>query len=106
MFYEYRRYQLRPGCRDAWVRYMEEVIIPFQISKGMVVTASFVDAENENGYVWMRRFENERHREHAYTAVYESDEWKNEFVPVIDTMLIREQISVTRLVPTPRSAVR
>ncbi len=54
MFYELRHYQARPGYREEWVRYMEDVIIPSQVSKGMVITASFVDEEHEDGYVWMR----------------------------------------------------
>ncbi|MFE3784359.1 hypothetical protein ACFXPA_39970, partial [Amycolatopsis sp. NPDC059090] len=57
MYYEIRHYQARPGRRAEWVRYMEDVVIPFQASLGMDVTASFVDAEHEDGYVWMRRFD-------------------------------------------------
>lgn len=106
MIYEYRRYQIQPGHRDEWVQYMEDVIIPFMVLKGMVVTASFVDEEDEDVYVWMRRFENEAHRERAYAAAYGSDEWKNDIVPTVDKLLLREAITVTRLVPTPKSAVR
>ena len=29
MFYEIRRYQTEPGRRDEWVRYMENVVIPY-----------------------------------------------------------------------------
>lgn len=43
MFYEIRRYQAVPGRRAEWVRYMEDVVIPYQQSHGMTVTASFVD---------------------------------------------------------------
>jgi len=28
MFFEIRRYQARPGRRQDWVRYMEDVVIP------------------------------------------------------------------------------
>ncbi|MFE7332440.1 antibiotic biosynthesis monooxygenase [Streptomyces sp. NPDC057565] len=59
MYYEIRRYQIQPGRREEWVRYMEDVIIPFQTAQGMDVTASFVDDEDEDGYVWMRRFKDE-----------------------------------------------
>jgi hypothetical protein len=30
MLYEIRRYQTRPGRREEWVRYMEEVVIPYE----------------------------------------------------------------------------
>ncbi|ETX03349.1 MAG: hypothetical protein ETSY2_33750, partial [Candidatus Entotheonella gemina] len=42
MFYELRQYRMRPGQRDNWVKCMEDEIIPFQVSKGMVIMGSFV----------------------------------------------------------------
>ncbi|MEK2472589.1 hypothetical protein [Streptomyces noursei] len=51
MCYEIRHYQSRPGRRQEWVRYVEEVDIPFQTSKGMAVTASFTDEQDDDGYV-------------------------------------------------------
>ncbi|MEH0416640.1 hypothetical protein [Streptomyces sp. B21-083] len=68
----------------------------------MDVTASFVDAEDEDGYVWIRRFEDEA----LYAAVYEHDRWKNEIGPVVYGLLIPEKSVVTRLVPTPASPLR
>jgi hypothetical protein len=106
MHYEIRRYQTRPGRREEWVRYMEEVIIPFQTAQGMDVTASFIDDQDEGGYVWMRRFENESDSDALYAAVYEHDRWKNEIGPVIDSLLIREKTVVTRVSPTPASPLR
>ena len=105
MFFEFRQYTIAPGTRDEWVKYMESVIIPFQISKGMVVVGSFVDEEDENLYYWMRRFKNEKERERLYKKVYESDEWKNEIGPKAGEMLLREKIVVKRIVPTPRSVI-
>jgi hypothetical protein len=106
MFFEYRQYQIQPGQREKWVRLMEEVIIPFQASKGMVIVGSFIDLQDENRYLWMRRFEDEADRERLYKAVYETDVWNNEIKPLIDPLLIRESIKVTRLEPTPRSIIR
>ncbi|WP_345517057.1 NIPSNAP family containing protein [Streptomyces yanii] len=68
MYYEIRRYQSRPGRREEWVRFMEDVGIPFQDSLGMGVTASFVDTQDEDGYVWMRRFEDEVQSEGLYAG--------------------------------------
>src|ERR1039458_8499094 len=106
MFYELRHYQTRPGKRDEWVRYMEEIIIPFQVSKGMVITASFVDEEHEDSYVWMRRFESEEQRKQLYAATYDSDHWKNDIAPPIGELLIRDAAVITRLVPTSKSVLR
>jgi hypothetical protein len=85
---------------------MEEVVIPFQISKGMVVVASFVGEAEEDLYVWIRRFTDEAQREQVYKAVYESDHWKNELSPQVGEMLDRTKTVVTRLNPTPHSVIQ
>ncbi|MBM9468550.1 NIPSNAP family protein [Nakamurella leprariae] len=105
-FYEIRHYTLQPGTRDEWVKYMEEVIIPFQTSKGMVINGSFLDEEDEDKYVWSRRFESEEQREELYAAVYQDDTWVNEISPKVGTMLIRDLIKVTRVVPTAASEIQ
>lgn len=106
MFFELREYRMKPGEEANWVHYMEEVIIPFQISKGMVILGSFVGEEEKDLYVWIRRFESETQREQLYEAVYESDTWKNEIAPKIPDMMDRSQIKVTRLEATPRSVIQ
>ncbi len=105
MFFELRQYRIKDGRRDEWVRFMEEEIIPFQISKGMVVVGSFVAEQEPDLFVWIRRFESEEERERLYKAVYESEHWLNVLKPRIDTMLDRPRIVVTRLVPTSRSVL-
>lgn len=103
MHYEIRRYQTQPGRREEWVRYMEEVIVPFQTAQGMDITASFVDDQDENGYVWMRRFENEPDSNALYAAVYEHARWRNEIGPIVNSMLIPEKTVVIRVSPTAAS---
>jgi hypothetical protein len=106
MFFELRQYRCKPGQRDNWVRFMEEEIIPFQISKGMVVIGSFVGEEESDLYVWIRRFESEAERERLYEAVYQSDVWQNEMAPRVGDMLDRDRTVVTRLEATPRSVIQ
>lgn len=106
MFYEYRIYECHPGKRDEWVRFMEEEIIPFQMAKGMFILGSFIDEEDENCYVWIRRFQDEADRERLYQAVYQADTWTNEIGPRIPALLKRETIKVMRLVPTAKSVLR
>ena len=105
MFYEIRRYQTQPGRRDEWVRYMDGVVIPFMVAKGMDVTASFIDEEDPDGYVWIRRFADEEQRVALYAAVYDSDRWNNEISPAAKELVIPEKSVVTRAVPTPASAL-
>jgi hypothetical protein len=106
MFFEFRHYRIKDGKRADWVKYMEEVILPFQVSKGMVVVGSFVSEQEPDLYVWIRRFDSEEEREKLYKAVYESDQWINVIKPVTDTMLDRSRIVVMRMEPTSRSVIR
>jgi NIPSNAP len=105
-FYELRQYKIRPGKMDDWLKLMQETIMPFQISKGMVITASFRGEQDDSVYVWMRRFESEQQREQLYEAVYQSDHWKNEISPQVAELMDRSAIQVTRLVPTTKSPVQ
>ena len=91
---------------DDWVRLMEETIIPFQVKQGMVVAGSFRGEEDDTIYVWMRRFKNEAERELLYKKVYESETWKNDISAQVGDMMVREEIQVTRLTPTPKSVLQ
>ena len=106
MLFELRQYRIRPGQMENWVKFMEDVIIPFQTSKGIAVAGSFVGDEEDDLYVWIRRFEDEEDRKRLYEAVYESDTWKNEIGPKVSEMMIREKVVVTRLWSTPRSVIQ
>ncbi len=106
MLFELRQYHIRPGCREAWVRLMEDEVIPFQVAQGMVILGSFVGEDDESVYVWIRRFADEDERKRLYAAVYESDHWKTNIGPRIPELMDREQIRVTRLTPTPKSPLQ
>ena len=105
-FYELRQYKILPGKMAEWIDFMENVIIPFQVSKGMVITSSFRHETDESVYVWMRRFESEAQRAELYAAVYESSHWKENIAPRTPEMLDRSAIQVMRVVPTPKSPVQ
>lgn len=106
MLFELRQYRTKPGQRERWVKFMDEIIIPYQSSKGMVIVASFVGEAEEDLYVWIRRFESEAERERTYKAVYENDYWQNEISPQVGEMIDRTKTVVTRLNATPLSVIR
>ena len=106
MFFELREYRTRPGQREPWVKFMEEVIIPFQVSKGMVVVGSFVGQEEDDLYIWVRRFDSEPERERLYAAVYESETWEKEIGPKIPEMIDRDRSVIRRIEATPGSVIR
>jgi hypothetical protein len=105
MFFELRQYRIPNNQMEAWVRLMEEEIIPFQVSKGMVVVSSCTAPDEPDLYVWIRRFNSEEERERLYKEVYESTEWKEVISPKVGELLDRERIVVTRLEPTCRSVM-
>jgi hypothetical protein len=105
-FYELRQYKVHPGKLAGWVQIMEEEIIPFQVSKGMVITGSFHGETDPTVYIWLRRFDSEEQRVALYAAVYESDHWKNEIAPRVPEYLDRSGIVVTRIIPTSKSTVQ
>ena len=106
MFFELREYRTLPGQRENWVKFMEDEIIPFQTAQGMTIVGSFVGQEEDDLYIWVRRFESEEQRERLYEAVYESDRWVNEIGPKVPEMLDRDKIIVRRIEATPRSVVQ
>ena len=42
-----------------WVEFMEQEVVPFQISKGMLITGMYRGEQDDSLYVWMRRFDSE-----------------------------------------------
>jgi hypothetical protein len=106
MLFELRQYRVRPGRRDEWVKLMDEVIIPFQVAKGMTMVGTFIAEEDPDLYVWIRRFEDEGERGRLYEAVYDSEHWKTAIAPHTAELLGDERMVVTRLIPTARSGIR
>jgi len=106
MFYELRSYQARSGRRQQLVDYMEQVVIPFQAGAGVSVFGSFVEAESENRYVWIRRFDDEQQLTEQSAAVYESARWTDEIGPAVSELMDPRHAVITRVIPTPRSGLR
>ncbi len=106
MLFELRQYTINEGRRDEFVTLMEEQIIPFQVSQGMAILGSFISEEDENTYVWIRRFHSEEEREQQYEAVYGSDYWADEIAPQVVEMMNRDSMVIQRLEATPRSPIQ
>ena len=105
-FFELRQYRLRPGQREAWIKFVEEEMVPYQSSKGMVIVGTFLGEEDKDLFVWIRRFESEEERERQYEAVYQNDAWQNELGPRVGELIDRDQIKVTRIEAMPKSVLR
>lgn len=99
MLFELRQYWSQPGRRDALVAMMETEIFPLQIAHGIAVVGAFVAEDDPDHFVWLRRFDSEQHREERYASFYESAEWTDDIGPRVRTLLVREQMQITRLAP-------
>ena len=105
MIFELRQYRVREGRMAEWVDFMDTEIIPFQVAKGMVVVGSFVGEEEEDLYIWIRRFESGEERKGLYQAVYDDPYWTKVLSPRVGEIIDRESIVVTRMLPTRRSVI-
>lgn len=106
MFFELRQYTIKKGMCAKWVELMDEIIIPFQKKMGMEIVGSFTVPDNDNLYIWIRRFDSEEQRKATYDKVYGSDYWKRDIREAMGDMLIKSETKVTRLIPTPGSALK
>ena len=122
-FFELRIYQVFPGKMTEWLDLMENIIIPFQVSKGMIIHGSFTEnsfdrfhlndgkremetLENRNLYIWIRRFKNLNHKKTLYKIVYESEEWVKNIAPKVETLINRNTIIVHNMSSTALSIMK
>lgn len=104
--FELRFYTAFPGRRAELADYMDDVVIPFNREHGVDVVASFVDEQDDDVYVWVRRFPDEPTRVTQYDAVYQDTRWTDEIAPRVMELMDRERAVVTRAVPTAGSLLR
>ena len=122
-FFELRIYEVFPNKMTKWLDLMENTIIPFQVSKGMIIHGSFVEnsfnkyflnkgsrkmktIKDRNLYIWIRRFKNLDHKNKLYKMVYESDEWIKNIAPIVETLINRNTIAVHNISPTALSIMK
>ena len=106
MIYELRQYRVKKGRMKQWLKVMDEQIVPFQASQGMVIPAGFTAPKVKDLYVWLRRFKNEAERKRQYRKVYQSDHWKKVIAPQVDALLDTSAIVVTDLSPAAWSILQ
>ena len=106
MFFELRQYRILPGKRDEWGGVHGGEDHPRPEAMGAVIVGSFVGAEDDETYVWIRRFESDAQLTAFNDAYYGSDEWKDELEPKVKEMLDFPSMVVTRLAATPKSVIR
>ncbi|GAB3806528.1 hypothetical protein GCM10028798_29600 [Humibacter antri] len=97
---EIRRYVAHPGRRGALADYMDRVVIPFVRAHGVQVTASLVDQNDADAYIWIRSFQDEDDRVEKYRMIYQDPEWVGDIEPVVRELMDFERAVIATATPT------
>jgi PPOX class probable F420-dependent enzyme len=89
MIIEVRKYRVKPGQRDAFIRFFEERAVPLQRELGMLIVGPLLDLEDPDVFVWLRGFASLAEQDRLKSALYDGDPWKSELesiaMPMLDT---------------------
>lgn len=99
MIVEVRRYRIKPGRRDEFIRFFETRSIPALRSHGMGVLGPLVDVENPNAFVFLRSFPSLEAREEMKAAFYEGELWKKELEAIAMPMIDSNDVVLTETTP-------
>lgn len=103
MLLEIRTYKLQPGKGPEFVAWFENEVAPAMEAAGMPVLGSFVSTEDEDLFVYLRRFEDEEERDRLTAAFYSSDAWLSGMKA--KALALEQSYEVTLLRSTPQSAM-
>jgi hypothetical protein len=106
MIFELREYGLQKGYKDEFFQFLQDIIIPFQESKGMTIVACFKALEEDDKIIWIRRYKDKVQLEKLTKEVYQSDEWLNNIKPKIIHMLNPDKMKITLLEPGEKSSLQ
>ncbi|WP_433728713.1 NIPSNAP family protein [Actinoplanes sp. CA-051413] len=102
MFYEIRRETAAPGRGKELARWMDEQVIPVHEAAGMMVVGAFTDTDDEDAFVWIRKFRDAEEREEVVARVHQNPLFESEIRPRLGHILGGEAVTV-RLTPTASS---
>jgi hypothetical protein len=72
----------------------------------MVIHGSFSVQDDDETYIWIRRFKSLEHKDNLYEEVYKSDRWVEEIAPIVATLIDRDAIVVKNLQSTDLSIMK
>ena len=91
--------------REVCVKLYDEVLLPAQQKFGLDVLGQFTSLDDENTFVWLRRFESQEERKRKWDEFYGSDLWRNELGPRANP-LMKDTSNVIAVQPTPGSRIQ
>ncbi|MGM5068771.1 NIPSNAP family protein [Rhodococcus qingshengii] len=105
MFIEQYEYTVNLGMGDQWERFMLDQAVPYQRGRGMRIMGLFWADDEHTRFIWMRAFTNDEERERLYTAVYDSDDWQQNYLPEVRRLVVKGSSRTTRLDPMGESSM-
>ena len=102
---EIRIYEIHQGQRDAFVKLYDEVLLPAQRQFGLEVLGQFISLDDDQTFVWLRRFDNQDERQQKWKEFYGSALWRTQLGPRANPLL-EDTSHVIAVQPTPGSAIQ
>ncbi|MGH3739073.1 MAG: NIPSNAP family protein [Micromonosporaceae bacterium] len=102
---ELRIYTIHEGKRDEFVKLYDEVLLPAQRKYGMNILGQFTSLDDDNTFVWLRRYDSQEERRRKWDEFYGSDLWQKELGPVANA-LMKDSTNVIAIEPTPGSGIQ
>jgi quinol monooxygenase YgiN len=102
VWFEIRRETAQPGRGRELAQWMVEQVIPLHEANGMTVVGSFTDADDEDAFVWIRRFRDADHRQAVVERAHQDPAFETAVAARVPELLAGEAVTV-RLVPTAGS---
>jgi len=99
MIVEVRRYRIKPGKRDEFIRFFENRSVPALLDHGMKVMGPLIDVENPNAFVFLRGFPSLEAREQMKDAFYGGKLWKDELEAIAMPMIESYDVVLTETTP-------
>jgi hypothetical protein len=99
MIVEVRRYRIKPGRPDEFLKFFETRSVPALEAHGMRVLGPLVDLENPNAFVWLRAFPSLEARDEMKASFYEGELWKGELEAIAMPLLESYDVILTETAP-------
>lgn len=102
---EVRIYTIHEGKRDEFVKLFDEVLLPAQREFGLDVIGQFISLDDDQTFVWLRRFASREERQRMWEEFYGSELWRQQLGPRANP-LMKDSSNVIAVEPTPGSAIQ
>jgi hypothetical protein len=102
---EVRICTIHQGKRNEFVKLFDEVLLPAQREFGLDVVGQFISLDDDQTYVWLRRFDSQQERQCRWGEFDGSELWRQQLGPRANP-LMKDSSNVIAVQPTPGSAIQ